>query len=1134
MNLTTYYQFMRYILLSLLLGAGLGFTALAEDSKRIQERPLVEILEEFSETYEVLFSYDSKSLETILVHFEFSSEESLESAINRLLTPINFGYESFGQKYYVIYQRSREGKKTFKKVSRYINKIQKLEKGGELSLQTKKGVNLDQAKSIARTVQMFKREILISGTITNEAGEPMVGATVRAKGGNQGALTDEQGKYSLEIPESITALIISYIGYEPQVVEIGNQKIVDVVLAPSLNSLDEVIVVGYGTRKKSDLTGSLSSISTTDFDKQPLVRIDQAIQGRASGVTVNQTSGAPGSGYKIRIRGANSISGNNNPLYVVDGLVIGDINSVNVNDIQSLEILKDASATAIYGSRGANGVVLVTTKSGETGTSKIEFNSFWGSSQVIQELDMLSPSEFAEGVNFAEGTEVYTPAEIGALSAGGGENWHDRYFRPATFSNYQLSASGGGQKTNYYISGNFYDADGTIIDQNYKRYSLRANVGSQVTERLKVGMNIYGSREENTGARVNLATGLTWDPTTPAFTPDGDYNFTPLKPGIGNGSPNPLLQPENNVVDNFDHQIIANGYFNLDLIQGLVLNVSAGVERVDRTNNSYTSLLVNNTGNARVYNQEVSRYQNTNRLTYTHNKSENHQFQVDAVHEQQLVTTIWSEATATGFFSDNTTYKNLGLGAIQRTSNESTSESLQSYLGRVNYTLFQRFMLTASVRADGSSKFREDNRWGVFPSGSVAWRVSEEPFIQNIEAISNLKLRASYGVTGNQGIAPLATRSRPFIDAGGTNTGINYPFGGSVATIGIAPSNRLANPDLTWEKTAQTNVGFDLGLWNSKVTLSVDLFQKNTTDLLLDVILPEFVGPTVVAQNIGEVENKGIDISLGLTPVYTPDLKITTTLTVSRYVNKVIALVDGEPIEKGNSIVSGVPVNPTRVEVGQPISSFRGYVFEGVYQLGEEDAASAFGRNPGDAKYKDLNDDGIISPDDITTIGDGNPAFTWGLNSNIAYKRFDLNFLVLGSHGSDIYNLQRGRMMALGAAQFHATHGDYRNRWTTSNPSNIPSGRNGTEFLSTQFLENGSYVTLKNVSLNYTMDDVLKNVGLGAVRLFINAENLFIITDYTGFDPESTVTGNSDVDIGVDYNAYPLSRSFSAGVNLTF
>ena len=457
-------------------------------------------------------------------------------------------------------------------------------------------------------------------------------------------------------------------------------------------------------------------------------------------------------------------------------------------------------------------------------------------------------------------------------------------------------------------------------------------------------------------------------------------------------------------------------------------------------------------------------------------------------------------------------------------------KSYNHFWGRINYSLFNKYLFTASIRADGSSKFRKGERWGVFPSGSIAWKVSEEEFVKNIESINNLKLRVSYGIIGSQAIDPLATRAIPIV-----SPDVNYPFLGGGFTIGVAPSNTLANSDLTWETTKQGNVGLDIGLWNSAFNLSFDIYNKNTTNLLLNNILPSFVGPTTVTQNVGEVENRGFDVTMGLRLLNNENWSINSTLTVSRNRNKVLALADGEDIlELGNNYYD-FPVNPTSVQVGLPISSFRGYDFEGVYQLGEEDEAAIFGREPGDAKYRDVNGDDVISTDDIVVVGDGNPDFTWGWNWDIGYRSWNLNFVLLGSQGNDIYNFQRSRMMGLGSQQFHAVYGEYRNRWTVDNPSNIPSGRDGTENLSSQFIEDGSYVTLKNITLGYDFDSILLGkLGFDNLRLYASAENLFILTNYTGYDPESTASGNSDVDLGIDYNAYPINRSFSFGLNVTF
>ncbi len=773
---------------------------------------------------------------------------------------------------------------------------------------------------------------------------------------------------------------------------------------------------------------------------------------------------------------------------------------------------------------------MITTKAGKKGPAKIELETFYGVSRVSQKLNVMTPGEFAEGVNFAEGTEIFTPDDIAGLYAGGGENWQERFFRDAPFGNVQLSATGGGDAVNYFISGNAYNADGTIINQNYKRYAVRTNINAKLSDKLKVGVNAYYSREEGTGVRANLATGLTWDPTTPAFDEDGEYNFATLIPSVGNGAVNPLLAPENNIRENYDHQLIANGYLNYNILDNLVFNVSGGIERRDFTHNSYVPSFVANQGAAAVNHQNVTNYQTTARLTYTYDKNPNHRLQIDAIAEQVTSKRELTESSAEGFFTDQLGYKNLALGEIQRNKNEYQPWQLVSYLGRVNYALFDRFLFTGSIRADGSSKFPE-NKWGYFPSGSFAWRLSDESFIKNINVIDNLKLRASYGLTGNQSIPPFSTIAFPIVAES-----VNYPFSGQESTIGVAPSSQLANKQLTWETTAQTNLGIDVGLWQSRLTLSMDVYRKHTRDVLLPRLLPSYVGPTVVFQNIGEIENKGIDLSLGMTLIDEKDWHVSSILSVSRNNNKVLALVgDGEPIEMGAKIYgSSFPVKPTRVEVGLPISTFRGYQFEGVYQLGEEDEAALYGKEPGDARYADINGDTLISTDDIVTVGDGNADITWGWNWTVTWKKFDLNFMVLGSHGNDIYNFTRMRMMGLGAAQFHAVHTDYKNRWTDENPSEIPSGRDGTEFLSSQFIEDGSYVTLKNIALGYTFDKVLNGIGMDALRLYVSAENLFMFTDYTGFDPEATSSGNSDTDLGIDYNAYPINRSFTVGLKMTF
>jgi TonB-dependent starch-binding outer membrane protein SusC len=979
------------------------------------------------------------------------------------------------------------------------------------------------------------QQLNITGTITDKSGVVLPGANVLVKGTSLGAVSDFDGNYELKnVPKNATTLVFSYIGFKTIEVAINGKTTINVSLEDDAAALDEVVVVGYGTAKRSDLTGALTSVTSKDFDKQPLSDVSQALQGRAAGVQVTQTSGAPGGAFKIRIRGASSITGGNDPLYVVDGQFV-DISTINVNDIASMEVLKDASSTAIYGTRGANGVILITTKKGRPGKAKISVDLFSGFSNVTQKLDIMNAADFAEGVNFSDGTDVFTAQEIADFRAKGGEDWQDRLFQTGYFNNLQLSASGGSDDLDYYISGNYYGASGSVVDQDFKRLNLRSNLNAKLSDKVKVGLNFNVGQEKGTGVRADLGVGLSFDPTTFAFNENGDYNFNSTR-NLATSQTNPLVAVENNIRKNIIDRISINGNFNWDIIDNLVFNTSGGIVKTEIHNNTYAPLISSANGRANVDNVYRTNLFNTNRLTYSPNIGENHSLKIDAIHELVIDKSNNVQIDASDFFTDLVTFKDLSVANVQTVDNSETNRELESYLGRINYALFDKYLVTASFRADGTSVFQND-KWGYFPSASIAWKVSEEDFIKNVESINNLKLRLSYGQVGNQGIGVFGTRSRAVL-----GLGVNYPFNGTLST-GVAPSNRIANPDLTWETTEQINAGFDLGLLNSAITLSFDYYKKNTTDLLLDTQLPQFVGPTRKFVNAGEVENKGFEITLGARILQKNDWSINSTLSVTSNKNKVLALNEDIPfLVVGNEIrVNTFPVNPTRVEVGLPISTFRGYVYEGVYQLGEETEAATFGKVPGDAKYADISGpsgipDGLITSDDITTVGDGNPDFVWGWNWDVSYKNWNLNFILTGSQGNDIYNLQRGRLMALGAQQFHAVHGDYRNRWTTDNPSNIPSGRDGTEILSSQFIEDGSFITMKNIALGYNVNSkVLEKIGLSTARLYASVENLFIIADYSGFDPEATASNASaDADVGIDYNSYPINRSVTFGLNVSF
>lgn len=976
------------------------------------------------------------------------------------------------------------------------------------------------------------QNIDISGSVLDNKGQALPGANILEKGTTNGTQTDFDGKFSLSVTNENAILIISYIGFKTSEVPINGQAELTITLKEDAAGLDEIVIVGYGTQRKSDLTGSVSAVSSDDFENQPVTRIDQALQSRSAGVQVSQTSGAPGAGFKIRVRGTNSINGSNDPLYVVDGLVVGNISTINVNDIKSIEVLKDASATAVYGSRGANGVVLLTTKSGKVGETSFNFDAFTGFQSVRKNLDIMNGADFAETVNASNTGTNYTAEEIAVLRTNGGTDWQDAVFQIAPISSFQLSVNGGNETTNYYISGSYLTQEGIVRNQDYKRYSLRTNLNTSLGKKIKLGTNIYLSHDENDGQAANINNVVTFDPTTSVFDSEGNYNFSSIK-SVATGEINPLLLADSNTLEKMNNQLIASVNLSYEIADHWTFGVLGGLEHLNTKQNSYIPIVVNQQGDAEVFDYVNLRLQNTNMITYQNDDNENHRIKLDLIHEQQYTSFAVNESTAEGFPTDESTYKILSLGAVQQTSNFFSDERLQSFVGRLNYSFANKLLFTGTVRADGSSKFRKDNRWGVFPSASMAWKVLSDEFKAENNTLNNLKVRVSYGLTGSQAIDALDTRARAI-----SGVQYNYPFDGGTSTVGIAPSERIENPDLTWETTKQFNVGVDMSLFSSRVNLSFDWYKKNTNDLLLDVILPEFVGANIITRNIGEIENKGFDINLGVRVIDNGDFKINTNFTLSRNRNEVLSLVDDTPISNLGETYLGPGFNnvpPTHIEVGQSLGTFRGYIFEGVYQTGETTIAN---RKAGDPRYTDLNDDGIISAEDITNVGNGNPDFTWGLNTDIIYKRLSLNILIQGSSGGEIYNFIKGRQVGLGSGTFHGVHEDVKNSWTTTNPSNVPAldkTAGSHQLLSTEFLEDGSFVRFKNISLGYDLNEnILSKLRMDSMKLYVSIENAFTITNYSGYDPEISSSANSDIDLGIDRDAYPLAKTINLGVNISF
>jgi len=960
----------------------------------------------------------------------------------------------------------------------------------------------------------------VTGTVSDANG-PLPGASVVEKGTTNGTQTDFDGNFILEVGENAT-LMFSYIGYSTTEIVVGEQTILNVTLAEDAQALDEVVIIGYGKSvRKEDLTGAVSVVGVKDLEKSPLINVDQALQGRASGVQLTQSSGAPGAGLKIRVRGSNSITGSNSPLVVVDGLIDVDINSVNPNDIQSISVLKDASSTAIYGNRGANGVVIITTKKGTSGKSSIEFGSYVSFSEPSDSIDLLGASEFISFANTkniaASGNAIPvfdTQQKIDDAVANA-VDYQDEVYRTAIAQNYQLSFRGGAEKMNYFVSGNYLDQEGVAINTNFKRYSLRSNINADLTEKLSLVTSLNLIRQEglnnDPGFGAGLALGAVgFDPTTPIFNSVGDYNrSTSVVGGIQESVlTNPVFTANESNGTSAINRVQANVQLNYNLVKNLDLNLSGGID--------YANIAVGFFNPAPSDSQDVTAGQNTEnnnktqyavRLNYNNTFNEKHNINATGIYEERTNKAVGFNANGRGFFTTSTGFDNLGIANNQTIGSFSSERNLRSFIGRTTYNYDSKYLVTASVRYDESSVFIKD-QGGVFPSFALGWNINNEDFFKS-ETISTLRLRGGWGVTGNELI--------------GTDDALNLlrnnpwnPNGGATGTTSILPGTRLANPDLTWETTTQTNVGLDIGILNGRFNLSFEYYNKKTDDLLLTKNVPRFTGRVDQVVNAGEVENKGFDLSIDGRIIQNEDFAWTMSANLSSNKNEVLSLIGDETEIFPALTVGGSIPAPAIVRVGEPIGSFYGFVYEGVNSA---DGNAVYGAEQ-------------------EIIGDPNPDFTYGINNNISYKNFDLNFFIQGVEGNDIFNRARALIIGRDGRIPFGTSVELRNTWTASNTgAPLPSlNATNTQSLSSEFIEDGSFIRLKNISLGYTLRDsqALASIGAESLRLYVSGQNLITITDYSGLDPEVSNGGENDRLAGVDIGSLPTSKTFTLGLNVKF
>ena len=1009
-------------------------------------------------------------------------------------------------------------------------------------------------------------DVPVSGRITQRNGDGLPGVTIIVQGTTIGTSTDTNGNFSLSVPDGST-LIISSIGFTRQEVRVdGANPTLNVVLVDDAKALSEVVVVGYGTQERGSVTGAISSVGAAEIVRQPVADVTQAIQGQVAGVTIVSGGGAPGGagGTSVRVRGITS-AGNNNPLYVIDGFPLPDggaqenqLNAISPNDIETIDILKDASATAIYGVRAANGVVIITTKRGKAGRTNINLDAYRGVQSVARKLDLLSAEEYAVINNesrLAKGLPIVVDKLRDPAALGEGTDWQDLIFRQAQIQNYSLSATGGSDKARYAVSGTYFQQDGIIIGTNFERFTLRANGDVQIGKMLKLGNSIQLTHLEDRqvasnggvnadGTRGNNEYGtvqqmLRIPATVQPYRPDG-YWYQPSSVADNFIEENPLASALINNQKFTRNRALTTFFAELEPVQGLRFRTNVGIDFIFDNFNRFTPKGPElpgftqryATASAEAYASYAPTYLIENTATYDHLFAEKHQITLLAGQSAQEFNFSNVSANRQGYLRNDLQVINAGPINTQLSNGGTINppQRLASYFGRLNYEFAGKYLFSAVARYDGSSVFPPGEKFGFFPGVSVGWRLSEEGFLSGNSLISNLKLRAGYGKVGN----PL--NAGRFASLYTINFGSIYPLGpdGTINTGG-API-RLPNPDLRWETNNQTNVGVDVGLLDNRFEASLDLYNRNSPNLIAPVP-PSLVSGTYepVNSNAASAYNRGIDFALTSRNVQGAGtgLSWTTILNVSSFKTRLESLGAGIPYNGPEFLTKSAIV---RYDVNQAFGSFYGFVADGLFQTADEVAAAPrqeAGTAPGDIRFRDLNGDGVITAaGDRTFIGNPNPDFTYGVTNNLAYKGFDLSFFIQGVQGNDVYNLNR---FITESALYGANNGSKRvlSRWTgpgTSNdvPRAIDSDPNNNLRVSTHFVEDGSYVRLKNLTLGYTLPaSILSRVAASQVRLYVTAQNLVTLTRYTGYDPEVSPAG---IDLGI----YPQARVFMGGINIGF
>lgn len=1054
-------------------------------------------------------------------------------------------------------------------------------------------------------LHVFAQQRKVTGRVTaDEDGSPVPGVTVLVKGTtNMGTITDTNGDFSLSVPQTGATLRFSFLGKIPREIPVGSGNVINVVMKSSTVGLDEVVVVGYGTQKKSDLTGAVSTVTGEKLRNTVTTNIDQALQGRVAGVQVTQNSGQPGGAASLRIRGSSSITGSSEPLYVIDAVPfqgdgqvvagfdwaggangqnrVNPLSTINPADIVNIEILKDASATAIYGSRAANGVILITTRHGRTGEAKVSYNTYYAIQSLQKKLNMMDLPQFADyqlqiskDLNMTPNEHYLDPSLLGP-----GTDWQNEVFRKAGIQSHQLSVSGGTEKTTYAISGGWFQQDGIIIGSSFDRLTTRMNLDSQLKKWLKVGGNIaYAKTNEkitlNDGGDGVIMQALSMQPDVAVKDMYGNYAGPDV--ALGGVSYNPVaaaLQRNNTLAR---ERVMVNVYGNATLMKGLDLRSEFGIDNNNALNKAFQPTYkwgaLENTENQMRQRVEKNFFWIwKSYLTYNLHFGELHNLTAMVGTEAQRSDWEGIQITKKNFTSNDIQNLSQGDDKTSSTTGWKDASSLLSYFGRFNYNYADRYLATFTLRADGSSKFGPQNKWGYFPSGSLAWRISNEKFMKNVDAISNLKLRLGYGLVGNQAIG-------------------TYLYGSSLITV-LTPfgtayrMEKISNPNLKWEATAQYNLGVDLSLFYGRVDLSIDLYNKQTKDMLLQLSIPSYLGGTgwddisAPYANVGKMENKGFEITLLTRNIMREKFSWSTDFTFTLNRNMVKELDAPNRVYWGSLYWYSEFQTATMTAAGHPLGVFYGYQTEGFFTDQEDilnhaiqivDPTSITAEAPkgknlvnkttgvwvGDIKFKDLNGDGVINTDDQTVIGDPNPDFSFGFNNTFSYGPFDLSIFLSGAYGYDILNYSRVVIEGM-TSIYNNQSASVDNRAHVAlkdpngsdlDPANVylanpdaalprptTTDNNRNNRMSDRFIEDGSYLRIQNISLSYTLPKHWSQaVKVDKLRVYVNGQNLFVLSNYSGYDPEIGAFNQNSRMQNIDMGRYPSPKMISFGLDIEF